>query len=145
MCQAFSVYNKHRSEICNLKEPFYKKGGGHLNGRRQSLCGKTLLVKGVKGTGLSLQNNDWLIWLATKYFGLFWTHLGIYKKSCYVHTSSSHFVLIFSKWKKYHRSTSIPTLQAVVSRDSTSRGLIGQSDHNCQKTFGTKWQHSFNL
>ena len=58
MCQAFSVYDKHGSEICNLKEPFYKKGGGHLNGRRQSLCGKTLLVKGVKGTGLSLQNND---------------------------------------------------------------------------------------
>ena len=56
----------------------------------------------------------------------------------YIRTSSSHFVLIFSKWKKYHRSTSIPTLQAVVSRDSTSRGLIGQSDHNCQKTFGTK-------
>ena len=40
---------------------------------------------------------------------------------------------------------SIPRHQAVVSRDSTNRGLIGQSDHNCQKTFSTKWQHSFNL
>ena len=117
MYQTFYVYNVHIEEVCNVKLPLFKKRDGHLNGRQKVYAEKPLLVTAGAAIGISLNNAWLLIWI---------------KKSKKV-------------LKQYHPSTSIPTLQAVVSRVSISRGLIGQSDHNCQKTFGTKWQHSFNL